>query len=99
MRDLAGGRLLAYFPDSDLADGAAEAESKGFFDVNNAPPWDTWVALTDDERDEQHPCLVSWVPSEFIELAGAGILVNPEECVKWLDDADVSVRELMRRAG
>jgi hypothetical protein len=38
---LAGGRLLAYFPDDDLSDGAAEAETNGFFDVHNTPPWDT----------------------------------------------------------
>jgi hypothetical protein len=33
-----GGRLLAYFPDADLSDGAAEVESRGFFDVYNTPP-------------------------------------------------------------
>lgn len=42
-RDLAGGRLLAYLQDTNLCDGAAEAASEGFFDVDNVPPWDTWV--------------------------------------------------------
>jgi hypothetical protein len=41
--DLCGGRLVAYFPDDNLFDGAAEAESQGFFDVDNIPPYDTWV--------------------------------------------------------
>ena len=41
--DLGGGRLLIYFPNSDLACGAAEQETAGFFDINNVPPWDTWV--------------------------------------------------------
>src|SRR5690242_12115275 len=40
-RDLAGGRILVYGPDEELSDGAAEAETHGFFDVNNCPPWDT----------------------------------------------------------
>src|SRR5262245_48858528 len=38
--DLCGGRFLAYFPDDNLFDGVAEAESQGFFDVNNIPPYD-----------------------------------------------------------
>ena len=29
------GRLLVYFPDAELSDGAAEKASKGFFDVYN----------------------------------------------------------------
>src|SRR5215831_9834479 len=37
------GRALVYFPDANLSDGAAEAESGGFFDVYNAPAWGTWV--------------------------------------------------------
>ena len=46
--DLKGGELLLYFPDMNLADGAAEAETGGFFDVHNTPPWDTWVGLFRD---------------------------------------------------
>jgi hypothetical protein len=41
-KDLTGGRLLAYFPDNNLACGVAEVESQGFFDTNNIPPYDTW---------------------------------------------------------
>jgi hypothetical protein len=86
---------LVYFPDDDLADGAAEAESEGFFDVHNAPPWDTWVAMVEDEASGQpRPYLLSWVPPAFLELAQAGISVNPEECIRWLDDADVAMRQI-----
>jgi len=42
------GRFLLYFPDAELSDGAAEAESNGFFDVCNTPPWDTWLCLVVD---------------------------------------------------
>ena len=100
--DLRGGRLLVYFPDAELADGAAEVESSGFFDVFNTPPWDTWVALRRDERGEDRGYsvyLVSWVPSVFLDLASAGIGVNPEECILWLHDADVPLSAELRERG
>ena len=43
--NLAGGRLLLYDPYQNLADGAAELESQGFFNVDNEPAWDTWVSF------------------------------------------------------
>src|SRR5438309_1197489 len=44
---LAGGKLLICFPDEEVWDGASESASRGFFDRNDAPAWDTWVALFD----------------------------------------------------
>ncbi|MGE0551120.1 MAG: hypothetical protein AB7R00_28930 [Kofleriaceae bacterium] len=90
------GRLLVYFPDVNLCCGAAEQESDGFFDVENTPPWDTWVALgVDHNVTKSSPYrvyLVSWVPPELIELADAGIRANPEGCLRWLEDVDVGAR-------
>jgi len=97
--DLQGGRLLVYFPDEELSDGAAEAETAGFFDAYNAPPWDTWVSLLGDENDPSGPHLVSWVPPSFLELATAGIEVNPEECIRWVEDTDVPLRTQLRERG
>jgi hypothetical protein len=74
--NLAQGRILLYAPDENLFDGAAQYSSKGFFDVNNVPPWDTWICYADGY-------LVSWVPPVLEELAAAGIDVNPEQCVQW----------------
>jgi hypothetical protein len=74
----AGGRLLLYVPSENLADGAAQYSSNGFFDVNNVPPWDIWVAFS--ERT-----LVSWVPTALVELTQKGIDVNPEGCIRWAD--------------
>jgi hypothetical protein len=91
--DFHGGRLVVYWPDLDLCDGAAEAESRGFFDVNNTPPWDTWVAFVHYPDDSDSSYLLAWVPSEFIDLADAGIRVIPEECVKWLVDSDVGLKK------
>lgn len=96
--DLRGGRLVVYFPDQDLADGAAEAESRGFLDVNNTPPWDTWVAFIQTHGDSHDSHLIAWIPREFISLVEAGIRVNPEECIVWLDDAAVELREALAAA-
>lgn len=72
------GRLLFYWPHENVADGASEYSSNGFFDVNDAPPWDTWMSF-DSER------LVSWVPSVLVPSAQAGIDANPVECIRWAD--------------
>jgi hypothetical protein len=72
------GKLLIYAPDENLADGAAQIQSKGFFDCDNMPPWDMWVAFS-------RGILVSWVPPKFVGLAQSGIDVNPECCIWWMD--------------
>jgi len=93
---LRDGRLVVYFPDANLADGAASESSCGYFDVHNVPPWDTWIALA-CERDpavdptRQH-YLIAWVPPELRAYAQAGIDVNPEECIAWLDTVELQAR-------
>jgi hypothetical protein len=95
--DGVSGRLLVYFPDLELADGAAEAESQGFFDVHNAPPCGTWAGYFDegDHNSDRSAYLLAWVPQAFVSLANRGILANPEECIVWLDDSDVPLRRIV----
>jgi hypothetical protein len=99
--DLKGGKLLVYFPDAELADGAAEDASKGFFDVHNLPAWDTWVGLFQNAGplDVSYGIyLVAYVPSALVALVNYGIEVNPEECITWLTDSDTTLRnELIER--
>jgi hypothetical protein len=93
---LAGGRLLAYFPDAELCDGAAEIESGGYFDVFNTPPWDTWLAFAadnDDPGDSYANYLIAWVPPAFLEAASRGIDVNPEQCIMWIEDSGTALAE------
>jgi len=100
--DLTGGRLLAYFPDAELSDGAAEQETGGFLDVHNAPPWDTWVALFRDPAAEDisyADYLVSWVPPAFVEAVARGIDVNPESCILWVDDTHTPLAAELRARG
>ena len=70
--DLAHGKLLLFSPEETLSDGAARYSSKGFFDDENVPPWDTWVAFCE-------PYLISWVALQLVELVNAGIDANPEQ--------------------
>jgi hypothetical protein len=90
------GRLLVYFPDADLTDGAAEVASEGFFDVYNAPPWGTWVGYFEDGAPDPSytAYLLAWVPNALVGAVGAGIEVNPEQCIAWLTDAQVGLRSI-----
>lgn len=94
---MGGGRLLVYYPDEQLADGAAEEASGGFFDADNVPAWDTWVGLYQDEGGEDY--LVSWIPPSLLEIVDAGVRVNPEECIRWISDTDVPLVAYLRSSG
>ena len=89
------GRFLVYFPDQQLACGAAEVATDGFFDVFNTPPWDTWVSWF----DEDDGYLLCWVPDPLVERVDHGIDVNPEACIRWIEDTDVGVKAALRELG
>jgi hypothetical protein len=74
----AGGRFLLYNPSENLACGAADHSSSGFFDTNNVPPWDLWLGFSNGT-------LVSWVPPALVDVAAMGVFVNPEACIRWAD--------------
>ena len=97
--DLLDGRLLIYRPDENLCDGAAESETRGFFDVDNIPPWDTWVGFYPNESDQIARDLICYIPKVFVPLAQRGIDVNPEACINWLDTANTPEAELLRARG
>ena len=101
LREPAPGRFLVYFPDADLCDGAAAAASEDFFDEYNCPPLGTWIGYFDDATDEATAdpsysgYLLCWVPDPFCELADAGVRVNPEACIRWLDETELRVRPVL----
>lgn len=92
---VATGRFMLYFPDENLADGCAEIESGGFFDVDNLPACDTWVTFVDDEGRATRSArrhLLCYVPRHLVKVADAGIEVNPESCIVWLDQSSGWIR-------
>lgn len=97
---LGGGRLLIYFPNHNLCCGAAEQQTDGFFDVDNVPPWDTWVSYWEDEEQNvdsfDGEYLIAWVPPAFVESANEGVNVNPEQCIMWLSDTSVELAKVLR---
>ncbi|HEV7556272.1 MAG TPA: hypothetical protein VGO00_12480 [Kofleriaceae bacterium] len=100
-RDAASdGRLLGYFPDDNLCDGAAAVASESFFDDDNIPPWETWVTLVHvrEAPISFRRCLIAWIPRMFVPRANAGVQVNPEECIRWLDGDLDDIRDIVRRA-
>ena len=70
------GRLLLYEAMETVSDGAAEASSHGFFDMEDAPPWDTWFWYKDGT-------IFCWVPESLVSDAQAGIDANPVDCIHW----------------
>lgn len=95
------GRLLVFFPDEDLNDGAAELASEGFFDDHNTPPWDTWVGFFSDLHEgpagpQERSYLLAYVPKVLVPHAQRGLDVNPEECIQWLDESETALAALLR---
>ncbi len=90
------GRVLAFMPDESLSDGAAEETSGGFFDADNLPPWDTWIALVRAKGSTHQPAdpnatttyLLAWIPEPLVPELEQPLLANPEGCLRWLDDLD-----------
>ncbi len=94
---LEGGFLLCYEPDQNLADGAAAFSSKGYFDDDNVPPWDTWIAYATEQG--RHGFLVSWVPPAFKKLADEGLVVNPEQCIWDLQGSGTQLEAALKARG
>jgi hypothetical protein len=89
VRGLSGGRLLVCAGlDESVWDGAAQAESRGVFDINDLAPWETWICYVrpqgeDHGRTGQAPFVMSWVPAAFVSLVEDSIRVNPVGCIRW----------------
>jgi hypothetical protein len=73
---LSKGKLLLYWPMETVNCGASAAGSGGFFDIEDAPAWDTWFHYSDHT-------IFSYVPESMISLAQDGIDGNPVDCIRW----------------
>ncbi len=59
--------------------------SKGFLDLDDIPPWDTWLGLVDvpESGYGTNRCLLSWVPWWAAELVDEAVYVNAYGCLAW----------------
>ena len=67
--------------------GASEAASKGFFDGDDRPAWDTWLGVVQDDGGQ--PLLLAWVPPRDVECVNLAIAVNPVGCNYWHEGGTV----------
>jgi hypothetical protein len=88
------GRLLVWERDTTIDDGAGEAETKGYLDESDMPPWDTWVAYVDPHPHAGY--LVSWVPAPFVEPVARAVDVNAYDALYWLRDSKLLLAEVLR---
>jgi hypothetical protein len=72
------GKLLLYEPLETVTDGSSEFSSHGFFNIEDAPPWNTWFLYSGGK-------IFSWVPEALVHNAQAGIDANPVDCIHWCD--------------
>ncbi len=84
----AEGKLLFLDPSTSTGCQAMDPASGGYFDLDDTPPWDTWVAFVGDrDHANRHDCsssalLVSWVPRELYPRARNGL--NNNDC--WIGE-------------
>src|SRR5262245_61252928 len=93
------GRLLVCHVNQSVSSGESEAKTAGFFDVNDRPPWDTWI-WGFSGSEEGAVTLVSWVPRDLEAIVDRGIAVNPYACISWMTDAGLPAGlRVLRDAG
>ncbi len=86
--------FILFEPGASLSDGAAHVASAGYFDDDNMPPWDTWVMpvpAPPGSLNSREPALLCWVPTWAREHVDAGVSINPEECLHWVEIQDDAV--------
>jgi len=99
--DLAGGKLLFSAPQMSFLDGAVSEASRGFIDVHDAPPWDTWLSIAQESRvaDFYEIYLVSWVPPQFTEAVDTGIGFSFVHNIEWASDVQSELSHALAAAG
>jgi hypothetical protein len=89
-----GGRILCTDMSSDLCDAARPA-SGGFFDVDDLPPWGTWLAYVN--TGTSGGIVACWVPWALVAAADRGASVIPVMSAWWDDDPVPGQRQVFPR--
>jgi hypothetical protein len=80
----AGGRILEFELDACFFDGVAGAETDGFFDSEDLPPWDTWISFGFN-RTRSRWVLLSWIPTNCISIVERAIRVHMCNAYQWME--------------
>ena len=81
--------LLLFDWTRSLDNGSSGSASRGYLDQSNFPPWDTWVAITENPENQKSKCLLSFVPPAAQHLVNDGILVDlPARSLSWAEIMD-----------
>jgi hypothetical protein len=78
------GKIIAHETGVTTCDGLAEAESRGYVDIYDLPPADTWIYIT-PSTNTSRAILYCWVPVWFEEEMRSAMMVNPQGCYEWAD--------------
>ena len=71
---------MLYDPSHSDSSGGSWAYSEKFFDFDDCPPWDTWVAFI-----PKGDYLICWIPEIFFPIAERGMEASPMQCLDWID--------------
>ncbi len=74
------GRLFSFLVDDCYFDGVAAAETNGFLDERDLPPWETWIAYWRGRR-----ALISWVPESECRAVDAAVRAHVVDAYAWLN--------------
>jgi hypothetical protein len=89
------GGLLFYIPDETTSDGYSAELTNGYFDDDDCPAWDTWIAYVGPETRWNRrtgygwygsSALIAWVPPNLIALADDAVAGNITDCISWVDE-------------
>jgi hypothetical protein len=100
------GRLLIFDPDQTTTDGAPTVSTGGFFNDDDVPAWDTWIAYVIGDpisggNDGRHwdSYVLSWVPDSLVAMVEDGMDCISIPCHYWVDDLDSPLIRLLRQSG
>ena len=75
------GKFLVYQPSENTAFGMPEAETGGFLDTWDCPPWGIWAGCKTDY-------VICWIPENLCNLIDRGMSVSDTEPCYWLEKLD-----------
>lgn len=79
------GKIIFANPTESITDGAAQDYSKGYFDVYEFPPWDTWIGVS-DEFEISKNYILAWVPNSWLNYVYSGKEVSLMDNICWFNE-------------